>query len=953
MSREHLSWAEALVEETAVVNKRRSATRPVNDDLVGLAFSGGGIRSATFGLGVLEALRDLGLLQQIDYLSTVSGGGYIGAWLSANCKRAAEQKPHPDDWLKKGAVWDESVDHLRRYSNYLSPMVGFFSADSWSMATVWLRNTVLVQLTVILAIVLALLVPRFLFVAFESWPMVGNWRWTTIGLFILGTAGLAANQWRLNHPNVPFKTWIRAFAAAVVCALVAWRIGVYYAFEPFTSDAINYRAALPMAILLVLTGYWLQPAFAKLWERRWPGETQINYGQTGVQIGIVIPMLAVGFLVAAIMWGQSQSGPLAPLQNFGDFFTQAWKYWPFPLTVVFTSLLLFSFCSMRSLRGWQNILIPIFAPIPTVIVLHVLLSAIMTLFHGWVTDLNPAHGQWMAYVWGPAMVLYAFTLTILILLGMLGHQSTEGVREWWSRFGAWLGIYGIAWMAISVAAAYAPSWVGFLFSANTWKGVSLTWIATTLAGLLAGQSGSTGGKATKSFAEKALNVVAEIAPFVFVAGLVLALSYTLHRIVTLNSSAAGEISDPWSALYAASTSVTGAVLVVCLVAFLLLAWRVDINEFGLNAFYRSRLVRCYLGATRFRVGERKPQRFTGFDDNDDLRLAQLSLTPHGPLHIVNCALNLGGSSDLALHTRHSANFTLTPLHCGSRYISRDKHGNKTLEMGYTPTAIFGGYEGQPTLGQAISVSGAAASPNMGYHTSPIVAFLLTLFDVRLGWWFPNPRKSGVNRASPGFSLRYLLMELFGGADDKSKYLAISDGGHFENLAAYELIKRKCRVIVISDAECDPELHFWRLRHLIRVCEVDFGAVITIDVNPILPVGDSDWSSKRYAIGTIDYGDGSPAGTLIYIKASMTGREGTDVLQYKADHPTFPHESTGNQFYKEDQFESYRSLGRDIAMHVFEPARSESDLLTVANKLSNGDAAQSVPLAASEEPALDQ
>ena len=89
---------------------RRPAGSNVDQDLVGLAFSGGGIRSATFGLGVLESLKERNLLESVDYLSTVSGGGYIGAWLSANCKRTA-------GWLAPGTPWKASVDHLRRYSN--------------------------------------------------------------------------------------------------------------------------------------------------------------------------------------------------------------------------------------------------------------------------------------------------------------------------------------------------------------------------------------------------------------------------------------------------------------------------------------------------------------------------------------------------------------------------------------------------------------------------------------------------------------------------------------------------------------------------------------------------------------------------------------------------------------------------------------------------------------------
>ena len=371
------------------------------------------------------------------------------------------------------------------------------------------------------------------------------------------------------------------------------------------------------------------------------------------------------------------------------------------------------------------------------------------------------------------------------------------------------------------------------------------------------------------------------------------------------------------------------------VCLLLMALRVDINEFSLNAFYRSRLSRCYLGAACFLPGERNPQRFTKFDEKDDMPMAALGSAdtspPAGPLHIVNCALNLGGSSDLALHTRHSASFTLSPYVAGSGYLSRDESGAKK-PLGYQPIDTYGGRDGQPTLGQAISVSGAAASPNMGYHTSPVVAFLLTVFNVRLGWWFPNPHISGVKSPSPWFSLRYLVKELFGGADDKSNYLMISDGGHFENLAAYELIRRHCRVIIISDAECDIYLRFGGLGSFIRMCEVDFEARITIDLSAIRPDADTDWNTRGFAIGKIAYGGGVPDGVLIYLKASMTGKEDSAVLQYKASHPDFPHESTGDQFYGEDQFESYRTLGREIVESVFKSVNCERDFVAIAGEL---------------------
>jgi hypothetical protein len=430
-------------------------------------------------------------------------------------------------------------------------------------------------------------------------------------------------------------------------------------------------------------------------------------------------------------------------------------------------------------------------------------------------------------------------------------------------------------------------------------------------------------------------VIAVIAPFVFIAGLLIAIAYALDAVIVLNAGQSWGVGTPGENLLPLR-DVLLMLGIGCVVALAIVAVRVDINEFSLNAFYRHRLVRCYLGATRFTPNERHPQNFTGFDDKDDLLLADLverEGPARGPLHIVNCALNLGGSSDLALHTRHSAAFTLTPVVCGSGYVSRTQAG-ETEELGYVPTTEYGGALGTPTLGQAISVSGAAASPNMGYHTSPVVAFLLTVFNVRLGWWFPNPARKATGYPSPHFNLSYLLAELFGGATDKSKFLMISDGGHFENLAAYELVRRRCGTIIISDGECDPKLTFEGLGTLIRMCEVDFGATIAIDVKAIRPDASSHWSHARSAVGRITYRDGS-VGKLIYLKASMTGREDTPVLQYKASHAAFPHESTSDQFYAEDQFESYRRLGQEVAQEAFEQATRKPGMTPDGSRSSGG------------------
>lgn len=963
--------------EHAHIAARRGVTT-VGNDLAGLALSGGGIRSATFALGVLEGLKSAGLLKQVDIVSTVSGGGYIGGWLSANCLRAAQRKASlankspsaPDyprvqdasiDWLDQKADWRESIRHLRRYSNYLSPKLGFFSADTWSMANIWIRNTVLVQLTVFLAIAAILLLPHLVYELFKWWPDSDNWRWTTVVLFITAVSGIAGNQLRLSTtadlPLLRKRSWPMALGVSLALAATTIVLARAYHFDAFTDGPVSW-VALPIAFLLVLTGFALLPLAARLVTgrvRRGQAHDQINYTQGWVQAAVVLPMLVTGLLMAAVLWGQTtgvhQSLELKNLTGFGAFVTNAWRYWPFPLSIALVSLWVLSFSSIE--RPWttSKIAAALFAPVPAVATLYALLCAIMLVLHRhqkqWADD-----GIWFAFTCGPALVLFAFSLAVVMLMGMMGRQSSEATREWWSRLGAWINIYGLSWMLVTVTAVYGPKLAAYvLMKAPLQLPVIATWLVTTAGGLMAGRSGSTGQVGNgagmeKTTLQKALGLTAMVGPYVFIAGMFIGIATGLHLVLMSQSdkpwtTMAAVYTDHWSTMSAIKLATTVPLMGAILVALCIMLLRVDINLFSLNSFYRNRLVRCYLGAARFLPGERSPHRFTGFDADDDLCLGSLGsqgdtggrkpdAAPPAPLHIVNCALNLGGSSDLSLHTRHCATFSLTPYAIGSNYLSRDARGEKKA-LGYQPLSKYGAPDKRPTLGQAMSVSGAAASPNMGYHTSTVVAFMLTVFNVRLGWWFPNTRNATVNVASsPGFGLRYLIMELFGIADEKSNYVMISDGGHFENLAAYELIRRQCKVIVISDAEADPELKFEGLGALIRMCEVDFGAVITLDVSEIRPAPHATWSTTPYAIGRVDYGSSGKSGVIIYLKASMTGHEDTAILQYKACHPTFPHESTANQFYGEDQFESYRRLGAAVARRALEHLGGAPDFPALAS-----------------------
>src|SRR5688572_30502793 len=137
------------------IARRGAADEPwvafTDRDLVGLALSGGGIRSATFNLGVLQALDRRRVVEHIDYLSTVSGGGYVGgfwtAWRHRNAINGGSKRdrdgrrmvfPHQTDSASQARFSPDDVRetaeirHLREFSRFLMPRLGFFHSETWS-----------------------------------------------------------------------------------------------------------------------------------------------------------------------------------------------------------------------------------------------------------------------------------------------------------------------------------------------------------------------------------------------------------------------------------------------------------------------------------------------------------------------------------------------------------------------------------------------------------------------------------------------------------------------------------------------------------------------------------------------------------------------------------------------------------------------------------------------------
>ena len=351
-----------------------------------------------------------------------------------------------------------------------------------------------------------------------------------------------------------------------------------------------------------------------------------------------------------------------------------------------------------------------------------------------------------------------------------------------------------------------------------------------------------------------------------------------------------------------------------------LGWMADPNAISMHGFYKSRLVRAYLGASN-------PKRLNSLYEitetvvGDDVLLNEMKNCKRGaPYHLINTTLNLAGGRDLATAQRSSAMFVLSKLYCGS------------FRTGFQRSERY--INGNLSLGTAVATSGAAVSPGMGSgKTTSSQTMLMTLLNLRLGFWAPTP--NGENWESPYARLWpfYLLRESFSQTNDLSSYCYLTDGGHFDNLGLYSLVERGCRFIVMVDAVADPQPCFSDLGNAIRRCRIDFNAEIDLDITPFLKAKDDQFAKQHYVVGNIVYSEKhvkrlgwknttpeNRTGIIVYIKSSLLNNEKalrTDVRQYGIENSEFPQQSTIDQWFDEAQFESYRQLGRHSALSVFD------------------------------------
>src|SRR5690606_32555715 len=196
---------------------------------------------------------------------------------------------------------------------------------------------------------------------------------------------------------------------------------------------------------------------------------------------------------------------------------------------------------------------------------------------------------------------------------------------------------------------------------------------------------------------------------------------------------------------------------------------------------------------------------------------------------------------------------------------------------------------------------------------------------RLGLWFGNPADDHTwQRSDPALGVGPLLRELLGLATDDNPYVYLSDGGHFENLGLWSMVQRRCGVIIVSDAGCDPAYTFDDLSNAVRRIRLDLGIPIEFEQIDMSKARQGN-GNAHVAVGTIRYrvvdGPGAPDGLLLYIKATLSGDEPVDIRNFAVRDGAFPHDPTSQQFFDEDRFESYRALGDHSVAALLEVLRT--------------------------------
>jgi hypothetical protein len=301
---------------------------------------------------------------------------------------------------------------------------------------------------------------------------------------------------------------------------------------------------------------------------------------------------------------------------------------------------------------------------------------------------------------------------------------------------------------------------------------------------------------------------------------------------------------------------------------------------------------------------------TARDSNATIPLSNINSSGKAPYHLINCSLNLPSSSNSFLRDRKCDFFLFSKHWCGSPVVD------------YRKTEQWRTDGSEIDLATTMAISGAAASSHMGLQTMPTLSALLTLFNVRLGFWIRHPKSKLPFPKAPGFAC--LMREMTGmGMSENRPWLNISDGGHIENMAVYELLRRRCKYIICVDGEDDGGFKFGGFLTLVRHAQIDFGIRIESRLKELRPDPQTGCSATHAVLCRVYYpavkDQPKTKGLLLYMKLSVTGNESELINRYRMNNPDFPHQTTLDQFFDQEQFEAYRQLGVHVAEGLFSSA----------------------------------
>jgi hypothetical protein len=796
--------AEIVDAELEVIRARRKSvygdatasnehSSDIGKNLCGLSISGGGIRSSTFSIGVIQSLAKHGLFKGIDYISTVSGGGYTGAMLSTLLSSKDETPEAFPPKMPVGSEEPKILQHLRNGSNYLTPG-GFLSV---------VRLPALIVRGLIINLVLLLPIIMLLVIITE-----------------------------VLHEYLPVFTIYQYISSSDVGRYFFW----------ITAGLISYFA---------LSG--LSAKRQAHWSRRNSYELRIA--------AMLLLLIAVAMI-----------GPVA------DLIDEAIQ------------------------EPWHDLVKQIkehFAPVTKGVIASLIVIAILVTKAS--RNLSQFVGKLVLFAAGAVGPVLLFCVYLVLVVAQVDSPFIKFSSALVENVGDQRSLVNLKLTKEQITSFDD-------------KDVSIDASNATVGAVYCGDDSWILANPPNDYVELKLDDC-DIPPK-DIEGKQLLRLQPLWAWPSVKEKTADMVKEPRYELFGAKLHLFGdsgpqtlmGDRVFILLAFVLLFLNyffVNVNECSLHGFYRDRLSKLYL----VRRGKNDE-----VIHEDDIKLSELSSPGSlAPYHIINTTLNLQGNTQEKQRGRGSDFFFFSKLYCGGTHT------------GYCETAKLEEADPHINLGTAMAISAAAAAPNMGSTTIKPLIFIMTLLNLRLGYWVPNPRFLNAD----GYIDRpwglYLLREATGNLHANSRRVNVSDGGHLENLAIYEMLRRKCSTIVCIDGEEDKGHTFNGLITLIRIARIDLGIEIVIDLENLRLKNDR--CEEHFAIGTIIYGEGRENGKLIYVKASYTSLSDNNpfLQKYKAEKPHFPHESTADQFFDERQFEAYRALGESIGRELATTIKSTDGL----------------------------